>query len=273
MTSPGLAAAGTPTARLSVAIPAGLAAVTVLTQITWVLVDGAARDALTVIGVVCLFAASLSHALLTRGLAWTVRCFGTALAFGWAIEAVGTATGIPFGDYGYGARLGPTVAGVPLLIPLAWAMMAYPCHVVAARAARSAAGHVVLAATTLAAWDLFLDPQMVAEGHWTFAEPDPALPGVPGTPIGNYVGWLAAAMLLLALLALVAPEPLGDPSRPVAVPVALLAWVYGSNVLANLAFWGRPAVALIGGIGMGIPLALMAWRLADQSGPPEPVGG
>ena len=42
----------------------------------------------------------------------------------------------------------------------------------------------------LAAWDLFLDPQMVDAGHWTWAHPDPGLPLVPGVPLTNYAGWL-----------------------------------------------------------------------------------
>ena len=32
-------------------------------------------------------------------------------------------------------------------------------------------------------WDLFLDPQMVDAGHWTWRDPTPALPGVPGIPV------------------------------------------------------------------------------------------
>ena len=44
----------------------------------------------------------------------------------------------------------------------------------------------------LAAWDLFLDPQMVAEGYWPGWIRRPALPGVPGVPVGNYLGWLAS---------------------------------------------------------------------------------
>ena len=47
------------------------------------------------------------------------------------------------------------------------------------------------------------------------------------------------------------------------VPTALFLWTYGSSVLANAAFFGRPAVALVGGIGMGLvslPFARSAAR-------------
>ena len=42
----------------------------------------------------------------------------------------------------------------------------------------------------LAAWDVFLDPQMVDDGHWRWADPTPGLPGVDGVPLTNFAGWL-----------------------------------------------------------------------------------
>jgi len=36
------------------------------------------------------------------------------------------------------------------------------------------------------------------------------------------------------------------------VPVALFLWTWASSVLANLAFFGRPAVAAVGGLAMAV---------------------
>ena len=44
------------------------------------------------------------------------------VVFAWAAEALGSATGFPFGGYEYTAALQPQLAGVPLLIPFAWLM-------------------------------------------------------------------------------------------------------------------------------------------------------
>lgn len=241
-----------------------LAGLTILSQILWVLVSGGVRDLFTVGGVVLFFLASLTHSLATQPGAWTLRFFGVALFFGWIIEAIGTGTGFPFGDYAYGERLGPTIGAVPWVIPLAWAMMGYPVYLVAARACRTATGRVALAAALLASWDLFLDPQMVSEGHWTFADPTPTLPGVPGIPLSNFAGWVLAALIVMTLVELIAGPP-GDPVAPVSPVVALLVWVYASNVLANAVFFGRPAVALIGAIGMGIPMAIAAKGLRGST--------
>jgi putative membrane protein len=174
------------------------------------------------------------------------------------MEAVGVATGFPFGAYSYNSTLGPTLIGVPIIVMMAWAMMAYPALLAAQRISRTRAGVVVFGAWILAAWDLFLDPQMVSEGHWTWSSPDPGLPGVPGIPLTNYVGWVITALIIMALLArLPVRKPVGD-----GVPTLMLTWVYFSNVLANAVFFGRPWVALWGGIIMGavvIPWAWISW--------------
>lgn len=232
-----------------------LAGLTVLSQILWVLVSGAVRDVFTVAGVVLFFLASLTHSVATRPWPWTVRFFVPVLVFGWLIEAIGTGTGFPFGAYTYGERLGPTLGSVPWVIPLAWAMMSYPIYLVSARACRGRGTRIALGATLLASWDLFLDPQMVSEGHWSFADPTPALPGVSGIPVTNFAGWLLAAAIVMTLVDMIAGPPL-PPVDPASPPVALLLWVYASNVLANAVFFGRPAVAVIGAVGMGIPMAI-----------------
>ena len=248
-------AAGQRPSRVWNAIPWVFASLTILGQITWILA-GPARDALTIATVCTFFLASASHALVRRGPTWTLAYLGIAAGIGLAVEAVGTATGLPFGQYDYSDSLGPKLLGVPVVVALAWAMMAYPALLAAQRLPTTRIGVTVIGAWLLASWDLFLDPQMVAEGHWIWANPAPALPGVPGIPLSNYLGWLLTALVMIGLLSRL---PVKDSSRD-GVPTLMLAWVFGSNVLANLVFFGRPAVALWGGIAMGIVIVPWAWR-------------
>ena len=114
-------------------VPWALAGLTITGQIIWVLVGDQPRIALTIGTVVTFFLASATHAYLSRGLSWTAGYLAISLGFGLAIEAIGTATRFPFGDYTYTSVLGPAVLGVPILIPLAWSMMAYPCLLAAQR--------------------------------------------------------------------------------------------------------------------------------------------
>jgi len=187
----------------------------------------------------------------------------TATLGGFAVEAVGVATGFPFGTYDYSGQLGPKILGVPLIIPLAWTWMAWPAWLAATRLATGRPARVLLAAAGLAAWDLFLDPQMVAEGYWSWRDPVPALPGVPGIPVGNYLGWLGFALVLMTALSF-APGTSAEPSTRTDLPMIVLwFWTYASSVLAHAVFLDLPASAAWGGVVMGavvVPLAVRSAR-------------
>ncbi len=159
----------------------------------------------------------------------------------WLAEAIGTATGLPFGVYIYTDLLQPQVAHVPLLIPLAWLMMLPSAWTVAALISGKWSGptFILLSALALTAWDLFLDPQMVAWGFWVWTEPG----GYFGIPWLNFFGWVITAMIITRV---VQPKPL---------PTGLLLLVYGFTwvleSLGLLLFWGLPGPAVVGFLAMG----------------------
>ncbi|WP_431885789.1 carotenoid biosynthesis protein [Micromonospora wenchangensis] len=267
-------------------VPWLLLALLVLIQICYPLSTGVTRARLTVATVVLGYLLAVGHALLTRGPRTAAALVAVATGGGFAIEALGVATGFPFGSYDYSGELGPKLAGVPLIIPLAWTWMAWPAWLAAVRlttpaartpAARTPAGHVgrvALATVGLAGWDLFLDPQMVAEGYWVWRDATPALPGLPGIPVSNYLGWLLFAVLLMSAL-----RPLAGPAVAVtgsrdAPMFALYLWTYFSSVLAHAVFLRLPASALWGAAGMAVvavPLAVTLLRArrrpADRPAP------
>jgi len=239
-------------------LPWVLAGLTVLLQITYPLTSGDTRTGLTVVTVVMFFLASASHALLWRGVSWTLGYLGITLIGGWAVEAFGSSHDVLFGAYDYTNTLGAKIGGVPLIIPLAWAMMAYPALIVAQRLVRSRIALPFVAGLALASWDLFLDPMMVADGHWVWQTTTPALPGVPGIPLHNFIGWFVVAVIMTGLLSLLPRIEVDDNQ-----PITLWLWTYVSSVLANAVFLDRPSVALVGGIAMGVialPLAVSLWR-------------
>lgn len=240
-------------------IPALLLSATVLSQIVWVLLPAQWRDAATVTSVLLLFGTSTSHAAITRGWRWTGGYLLITLSIGWLVEAFGTSTGVLFGDYQYADSLGWKLGPVPFAIPLAWAMMAYPVLLAVRKVSPRRAMDPFWAAAVMVAWDLFLDPQMVAEGHWVWTDPEPALPGIPGIPMQNYLGWYLTALLMMALLTVLDARRQPSTLRTDVVPTLALGWVFASNVLAAAAFFGRPLVALWGGVVMG--LLLLPWLL------------
>jgi putative membrane protein len=133
--------------------------------------------------------------------------------------------------------------------------MSYPALLAARRITCRRDRQVMVGAVALAAWDIFLDPQMVAEGYWRWAAAGPAFAGIP---LANFAGWLLTAAVMMTLLALVVPpdRPAGD-----ALPLALYLWTYVGSVLANAVFFDRPAVALAGGLAMGVPALLLVRAL------------
>lgn len=235
-------------------VPACLAVATVLAQIAFPLLDGGAQHVLTMVTVTLFFAASVTHALIWRGAGWTLVLVVVTAGSGLLVESVGVALDVPFGAYRYTDTLRPQVLGVPWVIPLAWTMVAYPALLVARRVTRAPVAGTVLAAAALATWDLFLDPQMVDAGHWVWEGGGPALLGIPLT---NYVGWAVTALVVMGLLrALLPPEPGQAATTDDRVPIALYLWTYGGSVLAHAVFLDLPGSALVGGVGMGVVVAL-----------------
>ena len=251
--------AGRPGNRWIRLIPWAFVASTVGIQIAWVLVPDSARIAMTAASVTSFFLASVSHAFLNRGLAWTLGFFAITMAFGWLIEVLGTTTQFPFGEYVYTDALGIAVLGVPILIPMAWSMVAYPMLLAVQRLSTTSLGVALIGGWLLMAWDLFLDPQMVGEGYWTWQTIGWELPGIDGIPLQNFLGWWLAGIVLMFILDRLPRKAAND-----SAPNTLLLWTYASNVLGAAVFFGRPSVAIWGGIAMGVVVIPWAWRLWSQ---------
>lgn len=251
-----------------------LTAAAVLSQVAHPLLRGETLHRTTIGSVAAFSAAAVADAGRRGGAGAAVRTLAVAGGLGLLAEAVGTRTGRPFGRYRYAGTLGPQLLDVPVVVPLAWTMLAQPALQLGRRLAGGLHGaprHVVVvgtAAWTLASWDLFLDPQMTSAGHWVFATPQPHLPGVPGIPLSNYAGWLLTATAICALLHATTPEDPDPADGPVsqAVPATLLGWTWLGSALGNVAFFRRPVVAAYGGAAMGLTVGPYLWSLLTGSG-------
>ena len=248
----------------TLALAAVAAVVTVLANILWAIFSGSTRDVLTIVGVLAFSIASGLHAYNAMGRLRLIKFVSIALVATIVIEIVGVKTGIPFGTYEYDpARLGPTLLQVPLLIPFAWLMMLYPSWLVVNDLVKAKVPAVLMSALLMATWDLYLDPQMVNEGYWTwFAS------GVPSKeiPISNFLGWFITAAIIFTLVSRVVGDPKSDVSK--LVPYSLLLWVWLGSFLVNVVtispFLGDPKTAWSGFIGMGLVLLPWAWQTWRQ---------
>ncbi|MEU8796478.1 carotenoid biosynthesis protein [Spirillospora sp. NPDC048819] len=201
-----------------------------------------------------------------RGPARAGGAVGAAMAVGYAAEWVGVRTGVPFGRYSYTPVLQPQVGGVPMAVAGAWAGMGLASHAVAATLVPEGrtGARVAVGAAALTAWDLFLDPQMMRQDLWRWADG-----GVyRGVPAVDFAGWLGVSALLMAVM-----EPIVEWERD--APgwlVALYGVMATMETLAFTAVFDPPdrLVAAAGGTAMGVfavPAAALAFRRRTATGP------
>lgn len=218
---------------------------TIAAQIAYPLVPDGWTDGWTVAIVLLFAAASVSHAWTSRGPAVALAFLASTAGLGFGAELLGVHTGFPFGRYAYGDGLGPKLADVPVVIALAWTMFTWPAAIVARTVVRTFPARVAVTAWSLAAWDLFLDPQLVHHGGWAWAQPSPHLPGVPTVPLTNLLGWLlVGAVISLVVQGIL--STVGDAND--FWPRVLFVWTWLSSALALAVFWDLTAAA-----GWGLP--------------------
>jgi putative membrane protein len=243
-------------------VPLVLALALVLVAVAYPLTPGGAgRDAVSWTIVLLGAALSVAHAWAAHGRRTGLAVLAVGAVTAVCFEAVGLATGFPYGEYRYSTALGPTLLGVPFLVPLAWLMLAWPSRVLAARLTsgvrpvRRAAARIAVAAAVFAAWDVVLDPQMVQAGYWTWGRPRPGLPGIDTVPLTNLGGWLLAGLVLMALLeAVVARTALpGPPRAGDAAPLAAIGWMVLGGALAHAGWLGLPGSAAWG-LALSVPV-------------------
>lgn len=256
----------------STPLAAGLALAAIAAQITYPLVSGGVRDTVTFLVVALLAAACVAHARVARGTVWAATMIAVTAGIGLTAEIIGTRTGMPFGCYAYALdRIGPAVATVPVVVPLAWTAGLYPVwRAASAVARRVSTGFPVRPVLTVAGvvgWDFYLDPQMVADGQWEWCSAFGPLPGLDGIPWTNYVGWVLVASLMagaMELLDRVRTGSRSDAQPTDGVPYALFLWTWLGSSLAHAVFlpdlgWS----ALYGLIAMGVvgvPFLVLARR-------------
>lgn len=209
---------------------------------------------------------SLVHAVSGFGWRRAVIFLGLTLGLSLLLESVGVITGWVYGPYHYTARLGPLFLGsVPYLIPLTWFMMLYPSYVIAARLASRRWGPwvrlVAIAACgglAMTAWDLVLDPLMVARSHWVWEVEGEYF----GIPLHNYFGWWLTSFVILLVFGWIEMKwlPPGWERSPEFDRLAVLGYAIiglGSILDAIKAELVGPALAAL--VGMA-PWAWSAWN-------------
>ena len=224
-----------------------------LLQVSYPLLDGESLRVVTIATVYWGAAAMALHALLSFGARYAFTYLAISLTFGFFIELLGVSTGWPFGVYEYDPSLGLQLIGVPLVVPFAWAMIAHPILCVARRVTNNWV--FLYGGFGMMAYDLFLDPQMVNAGRWTWEVTGSHVPFMPEIPLSNAFGWLLSGMALIALLHLALPRERRKQSASYTAVDFFLIWTWFAGVVSNLFFFDRPGIAFLFGACFGLFLA------------------
>jgi putative membrane protein len=139
--------------------------------------------------------------LVTRREALAV---GALTGYAYVIEYTGITTGWPYGWFFYGVDLGPTVAGVPIGLPVFFiplVMNAYLlCLLLLGDRARNTPVRLGAVIATVLAMDVVLDPGAVSLGFWEYYRLGEGALLFYGVPLSNYAGWVISATIAVVLL-------------------------------------------------------------------------
>lgn len=114
----------------------------------------------------------------------------SAYTAGFVIELLGVNTGAIFGDYTYGATLGPKFAEIPLLIGVNWILVIYSTGVFLKQF--KIKNHIIRAligAFLVTALDVLIEPVAIKFDYWSWENLE--------VPFQNYVGWFAFSFLMM----------------------------------------------------------------------------
>jgi putative membrane protein len=172
---------------------------------------------------------------------------GALTAYAYGIEFVGLTTGWPYGEFAYGVALGPTVADVPLALPVLFLPLVLNsyllCLLLFGEATRARWVRLPVVAATVVAVDLVLDPGAVALGFWAYEAGGVYF----GVPLSNYAGWV-----LSATVAVVAFDLAFDPDA-LRTRLATCGFML-DDMVSFVVLWGGVNVAF----GNWVPVGLAA---------------
>ena len=207
---------------------------------------------------------------LRRGLAASFALFGLGLA----VEAVGVATGFPFGRYNYTGILSPKLLGVPIGIIFAWLMVVLSAFFTTRyllgklRPGWNKAALLGISAALALTSDFLMEPVAVyIQNYWSWY--DSGL--YYGVPEANFVAWGLISLLMVWLLNRLTVESLpghsGGRLKFLFIPLALYLMNLAMFTLVNFSHSNNLAGAI--GLAAGLPCFTLILRAAIKSSKPQ----
>jgi len=141
-----------------------------------------------------------------------------AFWLGFGSELIGIHTGYLYGDYVYGASLGPKLWDVPLVIGVNWFVLVYLTGSIFHKSVPNDYYAAFLGAVCMTALDYVMEPVAVSLDFWAWK--------FDLIPISNYAGWFGVSFLIHLIYRKVKFEK----ENPLA-PILLLALILFFGIL------------------------------------------
>lgn len=116
-----------------------------------------------------------------RLLIWIIVTYTATLL----LEIIGVKSGIIFGEYSYGAVLGPKILDVPILIGLNWVVIILGAVIIAKSFTGNHLFSSLITGVLAVIFDLALEPAASKLGYWVWLQGD--------IPFQNYLAWFLIA--------------------------------------------------------------------------------
>ncbi len=111
-----------------------------------------------------------------------------AFITGISVELIGVHTGMLFGDYSYGANLGPKLWGVPLVIGINWGVLSITTASITQKINLPVYLKIIVNAFLLVLFDFVMEPVAMKSDFWSWKNDE--------IPLFNYVCWFFVALIL-----------------------------------------------------------------------------
>ena len=138
--------------------------------------------------IVCGFVLWINHSENSGGLRWFML---TVFILGFAVEYFGVTYGWIFGEYRYGATLGPKLAGVPVIIGLNWLLIIYCVSVLTDLLPVPLSVKIVSGASLAVLIDTLIEPVAIRYDFWSWDQ--------GFVPLQNYLGWFMVSLVMISL--------------------------------------------------------------------------
>lgn len=250
---------GRPRKRWQQVLPWVLLGLALLALVVAPFTEGAVNGLIDAAAVVLACGAVSMHAVMSRGWTWGLSYVGITLGAAIVIQGLATATAFPFGQFTYSSTFGPSVFGVPIVIPLSWVALAYPCLLAGQRMAHERLAIATVGAVLLTGIDLLWDPVIAIAGHRTWSPDAWTIPGLVPMPWQNLLGWLLVGFVLVLVLDRLPRRVAKD-----GVPNVWLSGLFVIGVVVHVMATPQPWSVLWGGLAMGIIIAPWWWKLWSQ---------